>query len=389
MRFCFVMLPFEYYSSVSGGAIATVTMNVVRELEKMGHEAFIVAHDDAQPAYSVGRLKFLPMPAEGLVGRTLSHLQARMMGWDWPHQGRFWRSVQEVLRMVRPDAVVLSNDLVGASLVREVLPGARIVVWVHNECQSNGDIRAGLNSADVFLSCSRYVHDWLLRTYGLARERVRVAYAGVDGTLFHPEAERGSKRLRLLYTGRLDPNKGVDIVVEAFKELKHRNLDVTLTVAGHSWFYRNERQKEDPFLKNLRHRMAELQVDWLGHVPRRWLPQVMREHDVALVVSRSQEPFGLVVLEAMASGLAVIASPHGGLSEACGEAGILVNSDSPAEVTDKLEELCNDREELQKWRQRSITRAGRACWKETASVLLDSVGAGMSQLDRSPIVASS
>jgi glycosyltransferase involved in cell wall biosynthesis len=308
------------------------------------------------------------------VAGFVFHLEARIRRWDWPNQGRFWRAVHKELRILNPDVVVLANDLVGAAEVRKALPRVRVVVWVHNECHSSGDTAAGLASADAFLSCSQYIREWLLRNGKVSPDLVYNAYAGVDGNLFYPSSHRPAEGLRLLFTGRLDPNKGVDLAVEVLRKLKKLDLPVSLTVAGHSWFYRRAGAAEDPFLASLRKAMVETEVDWLGHVPRRWIPNVMREHDVCLVISRSQEPFGLVVLEAMASGLAVVASPHGGLSEACGEAGIFVNPENTSQIAHQLEMLCADRNELRKWQQLSIQRAARAGWKNTADVLMQAAG---------------
>jgi glycosyltransferase involved in cell wall biosynthesis len=278
--------------------------------------------------------------------------------------------------MLRPDVVVLSNDLVGALEVRKALPQVKVAVWVHNECHSGGDIPSGLAATDVFLSCSGYIQDWLSKRHGVSKERIRVAYAGVDKDVFFPSARSIRVGLKLLYVGRLDPNKGVDLAVEALKKLKELDLPVSLTVAGHSWFYRRSGVEEDSFLRRLRGAMKETQVDWLGHVPRRWIPSVMREHDVALVISRSQEPFGLVVLEAMASGLAVMASSHGGLREACGKAGIFVDPENDEQIIQKLRSLCDNKEELEEWKQRSLVRAEAFHWRQTAGVLLTAVGAG-------------
>lgn len=376
MLFCFVMLPFEFYSPVSGGAIATVTMNVARELEAQNHDVVVLAADDGQPVYGAGTVLQTPINRTGQLRGFMSHIQARLCGWDWPNQGRFWRTVSENLKNLNPDIVVLSNDFAGASEVRRALPQAKVVVWVHNECHSNGDIPEGLAATDVFLTCSRYIKNWLTRRYKLSEDRVCVAHAGVDTNVFFPTKREPHEGLKLLFTGRLDPNKGVDIAVEAFRNLRSLNLPVSLTVAGHSWFYIRSSGEEEPFLKQLRLAMRDLRVDWLGHVPRRWIPAVMREHDVALVMSRSQEPFGLVVLEAMASGLAVVASPHGGLREACGAAGIFADPENNEQITQILRDLCENPTALQEWKKRSLTRASTSRWRQTADVLLDAVAAG-------------
>jgi glycosyltransferase involved in cell wall biosynthesis len=107
-------------------------------------------------------------------------------------------------------------------------------------------------------------------------------------------------------------------------------------------------------------------------VTRENVPAVVRRHDVAFVLSRSNEPFGLVSLEAMASGCAVIASNRGGLPEACGGSAMLVDPDEPDAVVKLLRKLSRDTDLLNVWKQRSISHAARASW-ETVGDKLNSV----------------
>lgn len=381
MRLCFILLPIEFYSPVSGGAIATVTKNVVRELETDGHEVSVIAPEDAQPVYEQGAVSVVRVKSEGLIKKVYSHLEARMNRWDHLGEGSYWEGVTGVLRRVRPDVVVLANDLLAVNRVRAVLPKTKIIVWLHNECEPRGDVQKAIGSADAFLTCSDYIRSWFLNRYKVESGRVLTAHAGVDRSEFYPGEKKAGKPVRMLYVGRLDPNKGVDRAVNGVRLLREAGLDVSLTVAGSTWFYQRRNPSEDSFLTELKGEMNQAGVDWLGHVPRRWLPMVMREHDVALVLSRSNEPFGLVVLEAMASGLAVVASSHGGLSEACGGAGLLMDSYNQQELVKQLEGLCRDETKLQNLRERSIQRAASANWSNTASVLL----LGIESLGRAPI----
>ena len=179
----------------------------------------------------------------------------------------------------------------------------------------------------------------------------------------------------MLFTGRLDPNKGVDIAVNVVARLRSKGVRIRLSVAGNVWFYRQKGSDRDPFQKGLRAAMRAGGVDWIGHVPRRFLPDVMRAHDVALVPSRSEEPFGLVVLESMASGLAVVASPRGGVREACGGAAMLVDPEDTEGMEECLKTLSIDRCELDRWKARSLDRAKAANWRGTAEVVCGAVGA--------------
>lgn len=367
------MLPIEFYSPVSGGAIATVTMHVAKELVGQGHTVEIITPADGQPSYPVGNVHCISQPQTGAMQRILRHFHARIMEWDSPEYGQYWSGVSRLLLKLRLDAVVLANDIESALLVKLTQPETVVVSWLHNECRRGRRTAQNLRQTDVFLACSDYVRRWFLAAYKVDASNVYTAYAGVDPHLFFPEPRRQLTQLRLLYVGRLDPNKGVDAAVDTFRILKERNLPVTLTVAGGGWFYKRKDRSEESFVLALRKSMEELDVEWLGHVPRRWLPGVIRSHDVALVLSRSQEPFGLVVLEAMSSGVAVLASPHGGLTESCGGAGVHVDPQKPKEIADVLEAFLRTPETLSELKQKAVNRARLASWKTTADVLLKAI----------------
>ena len=376
MHFCFLMPQLEHYSPVSGGAIATVTANVAHELQSISHQVDVVAPECFEPLYAEGRVHTIGAGTTGALAEIAAHMEARFRRWDAPNEGRFYAAGLTVLEQLQPDVVVLANDLERIAAVRRLLPKVRIVVWMHNECRLRKGATDVLRDADVFLCCSDYIKNWLLREYGLDAARVHTAHAGINGNLFYPATHVAPRdEVRVLFTGRLDPNKGVDIAVNVVARLRRKGVPIGLSVAGNVWFYRQKGANKDPFHNRLRSAMREGCVDWMGHVPRRFLPEVMRRHDVALVPSRSEEPFGLVVLESMASGMAVLASPRGGLSEACGDAAMIVDPENTAGIESWLERVSFDRTELNKWKGRSIERVKTAKWSDTAKVLCRTVGA--------------
>jgi glycosyltransferase involved in cell wall biosynthesis len=104
------------------------------------------------------------------------------------------------------------------------------------------------------------------------------------------------------------------------------------------------------------------------------VPALVRAHDVVCVLSRSNDPNPLVCLEAMASGCAVIGSDRGGIPDAFGEAGILVDPDDFDSVVTHLRRLAVDPEELQFQKYLSLQRAAKASWGNTVDRLLDVIG---------------
>ncbi len=149
---------------------------------------------------------------------------------------------------------------------------------------------------------------------GLGISTVEVWGRGVDAELFHParrdvslrQAYGGDDVFLLLHVGRLAAEKGVERIVEAFavarRLLGHRR-EIRLIIAGTG--------PREPALRKL----AGEGVTFLGNLDRvTMLPQLYASAD-AFVFASHTETLGLVILEAMASGLAVIAAPMGGVTD--------------------------------------------------------------------------
>lgn len=142
------------------------------------------------------------------------------------------------------------------------------------------------------------------------------------------------------YVGRLSPEKGVDLVLEALRELPDY---VQLVVVGDG----PERSR----LRQMADRLGiSRRIFWLGALEHAQLPSVYASLDVLVLASRTrpnwQEQFGRVSIEAMAAGVPVVGTRCGAIPEVLGDVGFLVEEDSPREiaaVVDRLavnDELC-------------------------------------------------
>jgi D-inositol-3-phosphate glycosyltransferase len=170
---------------------------------------------------------------------------------------------------------------------------------------------------------------------GAPRHRVSVVPCGVDALAFAPDgpvAER-SERPRLVSVGRLVRRKGVDEVVAALPRVPHAEL----VVAGGAG-------DADPDLARLR-RLADRcgvadRVRFLGPVSRTRMPALLRSAD-AVVCAPWYEPFGIVALEAMACGRAVVATAVGGMQDTVvhGVTGLHVPPRRPDALGSALREL--------------------------------------------------
>jgi glycosyltransferase involved in cell wall biosynthesis len=161
-----------------------------------------------------------------------------------------------------------------------------------------------------------------LRVHRLAR--TEVAYLGPDRRAFKP-APQAPWRWRLLYAGRLDPRKGVDLAVGALSRLPS---EATLAViGGGDTAYRRE-------LEELAAATGVGARVRFGEVPREGLASEYAAADALLFPIRWLEPWGLVPLEAMAVGTPVVASARGGPAEYLrdGENSLVFDADGGSEA---------------------------------------------------------
>jgi glycogen(starch) synthase len=173
----------------------------------------------------------------------------------------------------------------------------------------------------------------------------------VLGNPYSPKTFRvipGIKRDReLLFLGRLVSDKGIDLILKALVELRRRGLAPRLTIIG-----------SGPSLDSLRSMAEEFQVahqvEFVGPQKGEELARSVNAHQIMLVPSYWSEPFGLVALEGIACGCAVIVSHNGGLPEAVGPCGITFEPGNSMALADAIEKGLiqpHFREDLQKHAQ--------------------------------------
>jgi D-inositol-3-phosphate glycosyltransferase len=199
--------------------------------------------------------------------------------------------------------------------------------------------------------------------------RIAVVPPGVDGTLFHPWTGGRRGAGYVVAAARLQPLKGLDLAIEAVAGVPAA-LRPALVIAGEA------SADFDGYVDELRALAHDLGVadgvHFIGPQTRDDLAALLRESRIVLVPSHS-ETYGLVALEAAASGVPVIASASGGLSEAVvdGSTGLVLSSRHPERWADAIADLLRDDD-----RAAALGRAGRAraetlSWGHSADRLVD------------------
>lgn len=185
-----------------------------------------------------------------------------------------------------------------------------------------------------------------LLSMGVKVAHAEVIHCGIDVQEFAGEAagEAGlageQERFSLLYSGRLSPEKGVETAIRAVGLLvRDGERRVSLTVLGSG-----EKRWEDRLRRLVEQEGLQDYVRFLARIPRQEVPAFLRQAQALVFPSTWDEPFSRVVLEAMASRLAVIASRAGGTPEVVidGETGLLFPPGDARALADRIALLLND-----------------------------------------------
>jgi D-inositol-3-phosphate glycosyltransferase len=233
---------------------------------------------------------------------------------------------------------------------------------------------AVLADADRVICATELERDSLRQLYGASVDRVEVIPLGVDLDRFRPaqkQAARGALGLKderiILFVGRIEPLKGVDILINA-ASLLESDVECTVLVVGGD----ESSQAEVAELRDLaRDRGIEHRVAFVGAVDHETLPLYYNAADVCVVPSH-YESFGLVAVEAMASGVPVVASRVGGLTGTVkdGETGYLIPWLCPEPFAERIELLLDNEPLRQNLGEAAREAMSRYRWENVATAVL-------------------
>lgn len=164
----------------------------------------------------------------------------------------------------------------------------------------------------------------------------------------------------LTYVGRLDQEKGIDTLINAFAKALRAHGKMKLAIAG--------RGDLQPLIENhIRQLQLENSVRLLGYLQGEVLKSVYRVSDIHLCPSR-YEPFGLVALEAMAAGAPIIAGDTGGLADIVedGKSGLRFRPEDVGALANSILSLAHDKTLRRRLAEGAQNRAEKFAWPRIA-----------------------
>ena len=237
-----------------------------------------------------------------------------------------------------------------------------------------------ISASDVLVASTDEELGQLACLYGASHDSLKTVYPGVDHSLFRPPASRPAARAALgvtdeatlLYAGRIQPLKGLELAIRATEELSgalERDL-VLVVVGGPSG---PSGAAELVRLESLARSLGVAdRIRFLGPRPHGELPSLYGAADAVVVCSHT-ESFGFAALEAHACGVPVVATAVGGLSHivADGETGFLVNERDPAIFAARLKTVLADDDLRTRFGRAAVARAAGFDWARSADEFLD------------------
>lgn len=385
MRIAFIVHP-SHHSSLpfdTDNAVSTLTYQYARYLVRAGHEVTIYAKRGQ-------RQKQVEYDNEGVIHRRLyptgeEILHKPINVFEQLSNGRrltqpfcasrlyfagFALQVALDLKRQQYDLVHLHNFSQFVPTIRAHNPSIKIVLHMHCNWLAYLDrakVTEWLRQVDLVLGCSRYITEKIRRRFPAFTDCCRTVYNGVDVDHFvdlkHSCSVKSKRHKNILYVGRVSPEKGVHILLDALKvvieyyptvrlhivgpnEMLAYNVLMSLgetdeTITSLSNFYgttwtekltRSLRIQDISYLSYMRSQLTTAEarrVTFHGAVPNSRLGDYYRAADVVVLPSLCPEALGMSVLEAMACGVPTVATQVGGIPEVieAGETGLLVERD--------------------------------------------------------------
>ena len=359
----------------------------------------------------IRRIPFVATTVHKAVQLFAGQLRTRRPYFDTKlYYREYFTGLARDLRTNPVDIVHLPQVLQYAPLLRNAAPNAKIVLHMHQDELALLDehpLRARLESLDGIVTVSEWVTRRAVQRFPTLAARVHTIGNGVDIERFHPDAVPPATTgpVRLLFVGRISPDKGVHVLMEAFDRLAQERSDVTLDVVGKpgmlpfdvlGLLLRNDpqlgglgefygRSRFDGLLAALRGQRrsyfdaltaqlsptAAARVRFHGTIPFTDLLALYQQSHLLVLPSIWNESYGMPVAEAMACGVPVLASNCGGVPELLeqGISGELLARGDVDGLLRMLRELTGNRARLADMACAARRRAELLTWDRSAERL--------------------
>lgn len=307
-------------------------------------------------------------------------------------RNRYAAAIAHIIRRVRPHLIQIENRPRIVEQLKGKFPHIPIWLSLHSTTflsPAHIDVtrlRRALRLADQVLVNSRFLRTDVVQRFRPAAAKIKVNHLGVNLSQFVSKFSVEGTQLRqewlnklglehrriILYVGRLIPRKGIHHLLDAMPRVIAQHPDALLIIVGGKDYGQNKKSTYVRMLHKQGQRFTD-HVRFIPYVPHDHIQHWFRIADVVTVPSAAKEAFGLVNVEAMATGVPVIATKSGGMTELIvdAETGFLIPvHPSPKLLAERIHHILADPKRAQAMGEACIQRVHRYfTWQHTAERL--------------------
>ncbi len=372
--------PGDHYSPATGSAVITVIAALARrQTEEGGGTPVVLVSKGTQegyPPYAAGKTLEGNFPGRPLtLFQKLADVMLGSAAGTRPFTSRLYRQMAQSLPMDFSGVLFVHNQPAAILPLRRLFPQATLVLYAHNDSfgtYSSAETAKFFKAVSLVICCSRFLADVLKKKSPPdGARKIKVLLNGVDTNKFAPvqkDTRPQGTPLKILFVGRMLPEKGPHLLLQAATLLERRRREGLLPPFQVSFVGSSNFNASDPLTRyesSLRKLAFPLggTVEFHSFAKRDAIPAVYQAADIFVAPSNWDEPFGLTVAEAMSSGLPCIVSKRGGIPEAAAEAALYFTPPNPGQIADHLQSLLTNPQARLIWGERARARALELSWE--------------------------
>ena len=318
------------YDFVTPGGVNDHISNLARQLRNKGHRVSIIAPNSKERGYVEGGYfigKPIPFPSGGSIARITLSLSV------------FWQ-IRRILNEEKFDVIHLHEPLAPFLPLATLVFSDAINIGTFHAFQGTKlnsiwsiVTRKLFNKLNSRIAVSLPAMTFVSKYYPADYE---IIPNGVDIDRFSQREGLDKYRdgkVNILFLGRMEKRKGFKHLLNAYLEIKQQFPNIRLIVAGG-----NQPDKES---RGVLKDQASLDIEWVGQISNADVPKYYQAADIFCAPNTGNESFGIVLLEAMASGKPIIASEIEGFSQVMqnGREGIMCEPENEIELSKALVKL--------------------------------------------------
>lgn len=341
---------------LKGGSVEICIEHIAKRMAK-NHQVTVVSrqHEEYPNKQKQGNLTYIRVPVERKSKSPVKTSSRSKGSTKPPLYERYIKSVIRRLRGKKFDWIQIDNRPKFVPFVKTAFPRTPISLFLHSltfvdpQKIDKKEALECLSRTNLIIANSESTKKIVKRKFPKLASRIKKVWLGVDDTVFRPPTPEQQQAIRqkykighgytILFAGRIIPRKGIDVLIKAVRIVRRKHPSLRLVIAG------NGKKSYTAQMKQLA-RKLRVPAYFIGKVPHRNIHEVYWMADCFVCPSQEHESFGLVNVEAMASGVPLIASRIGGIQEIVKHQsnGLLVQQyRSPVKLARYIEQVMTDK----------------------------------------------